>query len=136
MQAYLEKREGQKITELVEGIEDEKLMFEGVDLTAKDKRDFAGYDPPPCFLDTLPCFLVCVRHTHVLLRHTRALPRHTLLPRVCLERSCSRALNSPPRKSAILQVVAQSVLPRRTRSEDTTPCVKSLRSSYTGLYPK
>jgi pre-mRNA-splicing factor ATP-dependent RNA helicase DHX16 len=40
-QAYLEKRENKKMDELVEAIEDEKHLFEGVELTAKEKRDFA-----------------------------------------------------------------------------------------------
>jgi len=40
-QAYLEKRETKKIDELVEAIEDEKLLFAGEELTAKEKRDFA-----------------------------------------------------------------------------------------------
>ena len=40
-QAYLEKREDKKMQELVEAIEDEKHLFEGVELTAKEKRDFA-----------------------------------------------------------------------------------------------
>ena len=40
-QAYLEKRENKKVDELVEAIEDEKFLFEGVELTAKEKRDFA-----------------------------------------------------------------------------------------------
>lgn len=41
MQAYLEKRELKKVDELVESIEDEKRLFEGVELTEKEKRDFA-----------------------------------------------------------------------------------------------
>ena len=38
---YLRKREAQKLEELKESLEDEKLLFQGVELSEKEKRDIA-----------------------------------------------------------------------------------------------
>ena len=42
---YLRKREAQKLEELKESLEDEKTLFQGVELSEKEKRDIAYRRP-------------------------------------------------------------------------------------------